>query len=151
MNTDQTNELRFNRVLDAPRALVFSCMIDPDHLTEFWGPTGTRAPREHIRVDARPGGVFETLMVNDADGSTYATRAFYDEVRPPERLSWTEEHTGMQVTTEFVELAPDRTEVRIHQTKVPAAMLDADLQAGFLSALDRFAEHLGTLRDAENR
>ena len=74
------------------------------------------APRDRITVDARPGGVFETVMVNDADGSEYPTRAVYDEVREPELLAWTESHSGMRVTTQFVALGPDRTEVRIHQT-----------------------------------
>ena len=46
-------------------------MTDPDHLAHFWGPAGVSAPRERITVDARPGGVFETVMVNDADGSEY--------------------------------------------------------------------------------
>ena len=73
-------------------------MTDPDHLTHFWGPTGVSAPRERITVDARPGGVFETVMVNDADGSEYPTRAVYDEVRPPELLVWTESPSGMRVT-----------------------------------------------------
>ena len=81
------NELRFSRVFDAPRELVFRCMTDPDHLTHFWGPKGVSTPRDRITVDARPGGAFETVMVNDSDGNEYATRAVYDEVRPPERLS----------------------------------------------------------------
>jgi uncharacterized protein YndB with AHSA1/START domain len=140
------NELRFIRTFAAPRALVFECMTDPDHLTHFWGPVGTSAPREHIRVDARPGGAFETVMVNDADGNEYATRAVYDEVRPPEFLAWTEAHSGMQVRVEFLERGPDRTEVRIHQTRVPEAMLASDVQAGFLSSLDRFAAYLAGLR-----
>ena len=66
------NELRFSRVFDAPRELVFRCMTDPDHLTHFWGPKGVSAPRDRITVDARPGGAFETVMVNDADGNEYA-------------------------------------------------------------------------------
>jgi uncharacterized protein YndB with AHSA1/START domain len=142
------NELRFTRAFDAPRELVFRCMTDPDHLTHFWGPVGTSTPRQQIRVDARPGGVFETVMINDADGSEYPTLAVYDEVRAPELLSWTEAHSGMQVTAEFVDLGPARTEVRIHQTRVPAAFLSADVQAGFLSSLDRFADYLGTLYPA---
>ena len=117
-------------------------MTDPDHLTHFWGPKGVSAPREGITVDARPGGVFETVMVNDSDGNEYATRAVYDEVRPPERLSWTEAHSGMRVTTEFVALGPDRTEVRIHQRYVPEAFLLPEVQAGFLSSLDRFDAYL---------
>ena len=60
----------------------------------------------------RPGGVFETVMVNDADGTEFPTHAIYDEVRAPERLVWTDPDTGMRVTSEFVELADGRTEVQ---------------------------------------
>jgi uncharacterized protein YndB with AHSA1/START domain len=139
------NELRFTRVFDAPREVVFDCMIDPDHLTHFWGPEGTSAPRDDITVDAQPGGEFCTVMVNDHDGSRYPTRAVYDEVRPPEVLSWTEPDSGMKVVTEFVALGPDRTEVRIHQRYIPEAFSTPEAQAGFLSSLDRFAAHLASL------
>ncbi|HEX3332737.1 MAG TPA: SRPBCC domain-containing protein [Acidimicrobiales bacterium] len=143
-------ELRYTRVVEAPRELVFGCMIDPDHLAQFWGPRGTSAPRQHIVVDARPGGVFETLMVNDADGSSYPTRAVYDEVRPPELLAWTESHSGMKVRTRFVALGPQRTEVRIHQRFVPEAFLGPEARAGFSTSLDRFAAYAAELagRDA---
>ena len=140
-----SDELRFTRVFDAPRELVFRCMIDPDHLTHFWGPRGVQAPRDLIRVDARPGGVFETVMVNESDGGEYATRAVYDEVREPELLAWTESHSGMRVRSEFVALGPDRTEVRIHQTYVPEAFLAPEFQAGFLSSLDRLEAYLAGL------
>ena len=143
-------ELRFTRVFDAPRELVFTCMIDPDHLTHFWGPTGVSAPRETIIVDARPGGVFETVMVSDADGTEYPTHAIYDEVRAPERLVWTDPGTGMRVTSEFVELADGRTEVQIHQVNVPEAISSAEAQAGFLSSLDRFAAYLATLDTSDS-
>jgi uncharacterized protein YndB with AHSA1/START domain len=126
------------------RELRFSCMTDPDHLARFWGPAGTSAPREHIRVDLRPGGVFETLMVNDADGSQYPTRAIYEEIREPELLVWTETHSGMRVTVQFLDLG-DRTEVRIHETNVPEPYLAPEAQAGFLTSLDRFAAHLAHL------
>ena len=140
--SDAPNELRFTRVFDAPRELVFRCMTDPDHLAHFWGPKGVRAPRDRMAVDARPGGVFETVMVNESDGSEYPTRAVYDEVRAPELLSWTESHSGLRVTTQFVALGPDRTEVRIHQKFVPEAFLLPEAQAGFLSSLDRFGAYL---------
>jgi uncharacterized protein YndB with AHSA1/START domain len=145
MTGHPTNELRFTRVLEAPRELVFECMTDPDHLTHFWGPTGVSAPRERIAVDARPGGVFETVMVNDADGSEYPTHAVYDEVRRPELLVWTEPGSGMRVTSEFVALGPDRTEVRIHQERVPAPMTTDEARAGFLSSLDRLAAYLAAV------
>ncbi len=143
--TAPENVLRFVRVFDAPRELVFECLTDPDHLAHFWGPAGTSAPREHISVDARPGGVFSTVMVNERDGSRYPTHAVYDEVRPPELLSWTETHSGMKVTTHFVELGSHRTEVRIHQRYVPDAFMAPEAQAGFLTSLERLAAHLGRL------
>jgi uncharacterized protein YndB with AHSA1/START domain len=145
MSNAAGSELQFTRVFDAPRELVFACMIDPDHLTHFWGPTGVSTPREGITVDARPGGVFDTVMVNDADGTEFPTHAIYDEVRAPERLVWTDPDTGMRVTSEFVELADGRTEVHIHQINVPAAITSAEAQAGFRSSLDRFAAYLTTL------
>jgi uncharacterized protein YndB with AHSA1/START domain len=141
-----TDKLDFTRVFDAPRELVFRCMTEPAHLTSFWGPAGVSAPVDSITVDARPGGVFQTLMVNDADGSTYPTRATYVEVTAPERLSWTEEHSGMFVAVTFTELGDGRTEVHIEQTNVPAPMLSADAQAGFLTSLDKFAAYLARIQ-----
>ena len=138
-------ELHFSRTFEAPRELVFACMTDADHLTHFWGPAGISAPRDRMTVDARPGGAFSTVMVNDADGSEYPTNAVFDEVRPPELLIWTESHTGMRVRSEFFALGPDRTEVRIHQTFVPEAFLAPEVQAGFSSSLDRFAAYLAGL------
>ena len=78
--------------------LLFDCMTTPEHLTHFWGPAGTTTPVDNITVDLRPGGAFETTMVNDADGSSYTMRAVYVEVRRPDRLVWIEADVegGMQ-------------------------------------------------------
>jgi uncharacterized protein YndB with AHSA1/START domain len=149
--TRELGELTFTRVFDAPRELVFRCLIEPEHLTHFWGPVGVSAPIEHIKVDPRPGGVFETVMVNDADGSQYPTRAVYVEVTEPERLVWTESHSGMTVTATFTDLGDARTEVRIHQTNVPDAFRSPEAQAGFRTSLDRFATYLTALSGHEPR
>jgi uncharacterized protein YndB with AHSA1/START domain len=141
--------LHVTRVFDAPRQLVFSCMVEPDHLTHFWGPIGVSAPLDQITVDARPGGVFTTVMVNDADGATYPTSARYLEVSPPERLSWIEDHSGMTVTATFTDLGDDRTQVDIEQSNVPAMLMDPAARAGFLTSLDRFAIYLARLTRAE--
>jgi uncharacterized protein YndB with AHSA1/START domain len=142
------NILRFTRTFEAPRQLVFSCMVDPEHLTHFWGPVGVTTPLDSITVDARVGGAFRTIMVNDADGSTYPTSARYLEVNPPERLSWIEDHSGMTVTITFTKLGTRRTQVDIEQTNVPAPMLDPAARTGFLTSLDRFEAHLVQLTGA---
>jgi uncharacterized protein YndB with AHSA1/START domain len=148
-HTPGADELIFTRVFDAPRGLVFRCMIEPEHLTHFWGPAGVSAPLGKMSVDARPGGVFESLMVNDADGSDYRLRVIYDEVAEPDRLAWTDPDTGMRTTSTFTDLGSSRTEVRIHQTRVPAPFRTPEARAGFATSLDRFATYLGTLSGHE--
>jgi len=141
---DQTaiDELVYTRVFDAPRDLVFRCLIEPEHLTHFWGPVGVSTPLATIKVDARPGGVFETIMVNDADGSQYPTRAVFVEVTEPERLVWTEPDSGVTTTSTLRDLGDSRTEVRIHQVNVPEEYRSPEAQAGFATSLDRFAAYL---------
>lgn len=85
-SVSKAGELDFVRAFDAPRELVFRCMTEPEHLTHFWGPVGVSTPIENITIDPRPGGVFETIMVNDADGEQYPTKGVFVEVVEPDRI-----------------------------------------------------------------
>ena len=143
--TPAVDELTYTRVFDAPRELVFRCMIEPEHLTHFWGPIGVSTPLENITVDPRPGGVFETVMVNDADGSEYPMRAVFVEIVAPERLVWTEPDSGVTTTSTFRDLGGSRTEVQIHQVNVPEPFRSPEAQAGFATSLDKFAAYVATL------
>ncbi len=142
-----TGELTYTRVHNAPRELIFECMTTPAHLTRFWGPTGTTTPVDGITVELRPGGRFETTMVNESDGSTYTMRAVYLEVAPPDRLVWTEADVegGMVTTITFATLDDGRTEVTTRQTNVAPPMLAPEAQAGFRTSLDRFDAYLTEL------
>jgi uncharacterized protein (TIGR03083 family) len=140
--TNAPGELTITRIFEAPRELVFRCLITPEHLASFWGPAGVSAPVEHIRVDPRPGGLFETLMVNDADGSTYPTSAVFVEVAEPERLVWHEKGSGLTTTTTLTDLGGSRTEVTISQVNLPPEYLSPEAQAGFLTSLDKLSAYL---------
>ena len=63
------NELRFTRVFDAPRELVFRCMVDPDHLTHAGIP-----PLAAVQTE---GDVAERLDDDgeEHDGEVWAQRA----------------------------------------------------------------------------
>jgi uncharacterized protein YndB with AHSA1/START domain len=149
--SDTTDHLTYVRVFEAPRELVFRCMIEPEHLTHFWGPEGMSTPLDGITVDARPGGAFETVMVSDANGSSYRMRAVYDEVEPPERLSWTEPDSGMRSVTSFAVLADGRTEVTINQFNVPVPYRSPQSQAGFATSLQKFAAYLANTVNEQAR
>jgi uncharacterized protein YndB with AHSA1/START domain len=149
MSETSTNigEATFTRIYDAPRELVFRCMIEPEHLAQFWGPTGVSTPIGNITVDARPGGVFETIMVNDENGEEYPMRAVFVEIVEPERIVFTEPDVegGMTTSSTFTDLGDGRTEVFIHQTNVPEMYLSPEAQAGMQSSFDKFAAYLATL------
>jgi uncharacterized protein YndB with AHSA1/START domain len=140
-----TTEVVITRVFNAPRELIFKCVTEPEHLTKFWGPVGMRTPLEKITVDLRLGGMFETVMVNEATGEEYPSRGVYTEIDPPEKLAWTEPDVGMTTTTTLTDLGDGRTEMRIHQTNVPEQYATEESQAGFNSSLDRFEAHLAEI------
>jgi uncharacterized protein YndB with AHSA1/START domain len=143
----QPGEFTYRRVHRATRELLFDCLTRPEHLARFWGPAGTSTPAGGITVDLRPGGVFETVMVNDGDGSQYTMSAVYVEVQRPERLVWQEPGVegGMTTTITFNDLGDGTTEVVTHQTNVPAMFATPEGQAGFRTSLDRFAAYVATL------
>lgn len=140
-------EFTYRRVHRAPAELLFDCLTQPEHLSEFWGPDGTTTPADSITVDLRPGGVFETVMVNTADGTSYRMRAVYLEVERPVRLVWTEPDVegGMTTTITLTDLGDGRTEVVTHQANVPPMMAHPAARRGFETSLRRFADYVGRL------
>lgn len=145
MTTTGTTEVRITRTFNAPRELVFRCLTEPEHLTHFWGPVGVSTPIENITIDLRVGGVFETILVNDATGEEYPSKAVFTEIDPPSRLAWVEPEFGMVSTSTLIDLGDGRTEVSIHQTQVPEMFATPEAQAGFQTSLDRFEAYLATL------
>jgi uncharacterized protein YndB with AHSA1/START domain len=140
----QTQELDLTRVFDAPREVVFRCMIEPEHLTHFWGPVGMSTPLANITIEPWAGGRFETIMVNDETGEEYPSRGVFVEVVEPEKLVWTEPEFGITNTSTFTDLGDGRTEVHIHQSNVPEQFATPEAREGFNSSLDRFAAYLAT-------
>jgi uncharacterized protein YndB with AHSA1/START domain len=143
----QPGEFTYRRVHEASRELLFDCLTQPEHLTRFWGPDGTTTPVEGITVELRRGGLFETVMVNDADGSSYTMHAVFREVIRPERLVWTEQDVegGMTTTITLIDLGDGRTEVVTHQTNVPPPMAGPEARRGFETSLRRFADYIDRL------
>ena len=140
----QTGELTYVRIHRAPPELLFDCMTQPAHLAHFWGPVGVVTPLENITLDLRPGGAFETIMVDEASGDEYPMKAVWVEIDRPRKLVFTEPEVegGMITTITFVDLGDGRTEVTTHQTNVPAMYRSAEAQAGFQSSLDRFDAYI---------
>lgn len=140
-------EVTYTRTYEAPRELLFQCLTEPAHLAHFWGPVGVTTPVENITVDLRPGGVFETIMVNDADGSEYSMKAVYVEIDPPQRLVFTEPDVegGMTTTITFLDRGDGTTEVVTHQSNVPEMYRRPESQAGMRSSFDKLEAYVAKI------
>ena len=143
----QLGELTITRIFEAPPDVVFECLTTPAHLTHFWGPTGMSTPLEGITVEPRPGGRFETLMVNDETGEEYPMRGVFVDFDPPHRLSFTEADVegGMTTSIVFNDLGDGRTETVTHQTNVPPMLMSPEARDGLESSFVKMDAYLATL------
>ena len=80
------HEITISRVIDAPRQRVFRAWTEPQQLEQWWGPQGFTNTTEAI--DVRPGGVWQFVM-HSPDGIDYPNRITFEEIAPPERLTYT--------------------------------------------------------------
>ena len=74
------------RVIRAPRSLVWSAWMNPETLPQWWGPDGYSC--KTTRIDLRAGGEWVFDMIGP-DGTVYPNHHRYGEVRAEERLGYT--------------------------------------------------------------
>jgi uncharacterized protein YndB with AHSA1/START domain len=78
-------EIVIERVINAPRELVFEAWTDPKHLEKWWGPNGFSTTTHEFSF--KPGGVWFHTM-HGPDGTDYPNEVYYETIIPPERLEY---------------------------------------------------------------
>ncbi len=151
--TDTTStadrEIVTKRTFDAPRELVFKAWTDPEHIGEWWGPTGFTTTTSEM--DVRPGGTWRFIM-HGPDGVDYPNLVTYIEVEPPERLVYTHGDDDGDMSVQFVTTVTlvdrgGKTELTMQALFATAAERDrviAEVGAieGANQTLGRLAEYL---------
>lgn len=74
------------RVIPAPRTMVWSAWMNPETLPQWWGPEGFSCRTK--RIDLRTGGEWVFDMIGP-DGTIFPNHHLYNEVRPEERIGYT--------------------------------------------------------------
>ncbi|MBK8439752.1 MAG: SRPBCC domain-containing protein [Rhodobacter sp.] len=74
------------RLIKAPRAMVWGAWMNPETLPQWWGPDGFSCRTQ--RIDLRAGGEWVFDMIA-ADGTVFPNHHRYGEVRPEYRLGYT--------------------------------------------------------------
>ncbi len=73
------------RVIQAPRPIVWGTWMNPETLPQWWGPDGFSCRTQ--RIDLRTGGEWVFDMIAP-DGTVFPNHHLYAEVRPEERISY---------------------------------------------------------------
>lgn len=95
-------QIATTRTLNAPRELVWKVWTTPEHIAQWWGPSGFTNTIE--KMDVREGGEWLFYM-NGPDGTDYRNEITYDEVVPLERLAYTHGPSPkFNATISFLEL-----------------------------------------------
>jgi uncharacterized protein YndB with AHSA1/START domain len=84
---DPRLDLVLERIVDAPRELVWSAWTTPEHVKKWFTP----APWTTVdcEIDLRPGGIFRTVM-RSPEGQEHPNVGCYLEVLKHEKLVWTD-------------------------------------------------------------
>ena len=128
VTTPTDRRIVITRRFEAPRARVFEAWTKPEHVSQWWDPSG--APLASCEIDLRPGGKFR--FVNQGSHAPEFTGT-YLQIAPPERLVFTT-HVGplSGATTGTVDLRDSSggTDLVITMECASAADRDAMLKMG---------------------
>lgn len=135
------------RVFDAPRDLVWRAWTDPKHMAQWFGPNGftSSVPELNVRV----GGALRIVM-HGPDGNDYPMKGIFSEVKPPERLVFSNiavdkdgNHLLEGETTVILEEQGGKTKLTLHtyaKGTVPfAPQMLAGMETGWSQSLDKLA------------
>jgi uncharacterized protein YndB with AHSA1/START domain len=141
-------QLTVSRMIDAPRALVFTAWTDPQQIARWWGPKGFNTI--DYEMDVRPGGAYR-LRMRSPEGVDQIKRGIYREIVGPERIVFTfawEAPDGSLGTellvTVTLETLGAKTKLTLQQSGFDAVETRDSHVVGWTSCLERFAEYMTT-------
>lgn len=139
-------EFTLNRVLAAPRALVFRAFIEPERMKQWWAPPGF-----HIlscALDLREGGAWRMRIQSDETGAIQTEVGSYREISEPERLvfthAWVRRDGSLTPTTVVTVTFAERgegTEVRFTQSDFHSPEFCRSHEEGWNSSLEQLTKY----------
>ena len=150
VTTPSDLEIVLSREFDAPRALVFEALSQPEHLRHWWGQAASTLV--HCELDFRPGGTWR-FVERDQDGQEWGFRGEVREIVPPERIVQTFEWEGLpgHISVETLRLEDLGGRTRLTVTSVFASVEDRDgmlqsgMEQGAGESYDRLEAYLKSL------
>jgi uncharacterized protein YndB with AHSA1/START domain len=123
--SNTTNTVRLHRVLRASPERVYRAFLDPDAMAKWLPPHGFTG-KVH-KMDAHVGGGYRMSFKNFSTGKTHSFGGSYTELKPHERISYTDKFEDpsmpgeMKVTISFRAVSCG-TELEIVQEGLPSVI-----------------------------
>jgi uncharacterized protein YndB with AHSA1/START domain len=156
--------LVIERVVNAPKKLVFKCFSESEHLANWWGPQGWNT--KNYTFEFKPGGMWHYCMTctdrNQGDffGQESCGIAVYQEIDEPNKIvckdsfadkdgNVLEGMPSMIVTMEFVEYEGKTKIISSTEFVTEEALqqvVDMGVEQGYASQLERLDALLETLQ-----
>lgn len=148
--TPSDREIVMTRVFDAPRRLVFEAWTNPVHVPHWMlGPEGWSMPV--CEIDLRPGGAWHFVW-RRSDGTEMGMHGVYREIKPPERVVFTERWGGDWPETLNTVIFSERdgkttmTCTMLYPSKEARdAAFETGMKDGASISFERLAEYLRTM------
>lgn len=135
------------RLLDAPRDLVWRAWTDPVHLGEWWGPRGFATMTKHCAIE--PGGEW-CFTMHGPDGRDYENIVTFIDVEKPARLRYRHGGAGETAAIRFeveVRFAAEGARTRLTMTMHFPSDEARDYVIETHGALEGLAGHLARLAE----
>ena len=151
-------QIKFTRIFDAPRELVFETHTTCEHLMNWWGPR--EWPLSYCKIDFRPGGKWHFCMKGPNEGDESWGIAFYKEIKQPEKIIYTDsfsdkdgnvnkEMPSFDTVITFEEM-DGQTKVIVNSTvgskEEVDKLVEMGMIEGFTETWDRLEEHLDSIK-----
>jgi uncharacterized protein YndB with AHSA1/START domain len=144
-------ELRIDRLIKAPREMVWAAWTEAEQLARWWGPHGFTNPV--CEMDPKAGGRLHIVM-RGPDGVDYVQKGVVRTIKPPAFLEFTvvlKEPDGSDrlenLTTLTLEEDGEFTRLRLNVRVLratPAAEVNVSgMEAGWNQSLDRLIAQIG--------
>ena len=143
MTTNNTNTVRFHRVLRAKPERVYRAFLDPDAMAKWLPPNGFTG-KVH-QMDAKVGGTYKMSFTNFTTGKSMSFGGKYLELKPNELIRNTDKFDdpnlpGEMINTITLKAVSVGTELNITQEGIPAMIPAEACYLGWQESLTLLAK-----------
>jgi uncharacterized protein YndB with AHSA1/START domain len=143
MATNNTNTVRFHRVLRAKPERVYRAFLDPDAMVKWLPPNGFTG-KVH-QMDAKVGGTYKMSFTNFSTGKSHSFGGKYLELKPNELIRNTDKFDDPNLPGEMINTITLKqvfcgTELNITQEGIPAVIPAEACYLGWQESLTLLAK-----------